>query len=126
MTPPPSGVQWSDADLTLTLAESADELRLAWMGKSNSREPGRFLMPVLLEVLRRAGESGRRLVMDFTDIEYMNSSSFAPVAKLLGEAQRGQGTLTLEYSQDRRWQALSFAALRAFETPDGRIKLIGR
>jgi hypothetical protein len=46
--------------------------------------------------------------------------------KALDEAQRAGVPLVLEYSLARKWQALSFSALRTFETQDGRISIHGR
>ena len=115
-----------DKELSLELTESGAEVRLVWRGKSNEREPGRFLMPVLRAAFGRSQAGKKPLALDFTSLEYMNSSTFAPLVKLLDEASRDGGRVQLEFSHGRRWQALSFSALRAFETPDGRIKLLGR
>lgn len=112
--------------LSIDVVDEPGELRLVWRGKSQDREPGRFLMPLLLKALADSGANNQRLVLDFSSLEYMNSSSFAPVVKLLGEAARGAQRVELLYSQNRKWQALSFSALRAFETPDKRIALRAR
>ncbi len=118
--------QYVQGDLTLELRESAVELRLAWRGKSADREPGRFLVPVLSEALERARGKGVPLVMDFCALDYMNSSTFTPVVKMLDESRRLSVPVVLEYSLARKWQALSFSALRTFETLDGRIKVHGK
>ncbi len=118
--------QYVQGDLTLELRESSGELRLAWRGKSADREPGRFLVPVLSEALERARNRGVPLVMDFCALDYMNSSTFTPVVKALDESRRLAVPVVLEYSLSRKWQALSFSALRTFETLDGRIKVHGK
>ena len=83
-------------------------------------------MPVLSEALERAKAEGLGLALDFTGLEYMNSSTFTPVVKALDESRRLAVPVTLEYSLTRKWQALSFSALRTFETLDGRIKVRGK
>jgi hypothetical protein len=118
--------RYSEGDLALEVAERPGELRVVWSGKSADREPGRFLVPVLGEVLARARAAGAKLVLDFSALEYMNSSTFTPVVKLLDEARKGNVSVVLEYSLARKWQALSFSALRTFETLDGRISVHGR
>lgn len=110
--------------LSLELTEGADELRVRWIGKSADREPGKFLAPLFQDLLTTAAQ--RCLVMDFTQLEYMNSSTFTPLVKLLVEARRLQARVRLEYSRERKWQALSFVALKSFATPDGRISLLAR
>ena len=118
--------QWAHGELTLELTRSPGELRLAWRGKSADREPGRFLMPVLADALERARVERVPLALDFSELDYMNSSTFTPVVKALDESRRLSVPLVLEYSLSRKWQALSFSALRTFETLDGRIKVRGK
>ncbi len=113
-------------ELTLELVETPNELRLTWRGKSADRDPTRFLVPVLSEALTRAREAGMPLVMDFSALDYMNSSTFTPVVKALDESRRLSVPVVLEYSLARKWQALSFSALRTFETLDGRVKVHGK
>ena len=118
--------RWTQGDLTLELAERPGELRLTWRGKSSDRDPSRFLLPVLAAALERARDAALPLVLDFRELAYMNSSTFTPVVKALDESRRLSVPIVLEYSLARRWQALSFSALRTFETLDGRIKVHGK
>jgi hypothetical protein len=118
--------EFVQGELTLELVETPNELRLTWRGKSADRDPSRFLVPVLSEALTRAREAGLPLVMDFSALDYMNSSTFTPVVKALDESRRLSVPVVLEYSVARKWQALSFSALRTFETLDGRVKVNGK
>ena len=118
--------EWAQGELTLELSDTPRELRLTWRGKSADREPSRFLVPVLSDALRRARDARLPLVMDFSELDYMNSSTFTPVVKALDESRRLAVPVVLEYSLARKWQALSFSALRTFETLDGRIKVNGK
>ena len=118
--------RFEEGDLALDVEEGAGEVRVVWHGKSADREPGRFLVPVLDDVLERARVARVRLVLDFTALEYMNSSTFTPVVKAIDEARRAGVPIALEYSQAKKWQALSFSALRTFETRDGRVAVLGR
>lgn len=115
--------RFSDRDLTIDVVESPGELRLVWKGRSTDREPARVLRPVFDAVLEKVRGDHLRLVMDFTGVDYMNSSTFTPIVKLLNEAKRTGVSFSLEYSAARKWQELSFSALRAFETPDGLISV---
>jgi hypothetical protein len=115
-----------EGELTLEVEDRPGEVRVIWRGKSADREPGRFLVPVLGQVLERARAASARLVHDFSNLEYMNSSTFTPVVKTIDEARRAGVPIVLEYSLARKWQALSFSALRTFETSDGRVSVLGR
>jgi hypothetical protein len=115
-----------DKSLTLGVENAAGVVRVVWSGKSNSREPERFLAPILQGALQMAGAGERKVVLDFTGLEYMNSSTFSPLVKMLGDAATGGHRVEVEFSQARKWQALSFSALKAFETADGRIVIRGK
>lgn len=118
--------RYSEGELTLEIEEPRGELRVVWRGKSADREPGRFLVPVFGELLDEARTTGAVLVHDFSALEYVNSSTFTPVVKMIDEARKKGVAIRLEYSLARKWQALSFSALRTFETPDGRVSVVGR
>ncbi len=118
--------QWVQGELSLEAHERPGELRLIWRGRSADREPGKFLLPVLGEALEACRRSARRLCLDFSALEYMNSSTFTPIVRTIDEARRARVGIALEYSQAKKWQALSFSALRTFETPDGQIAVLGR
>ena len=117
---------FTEKTLSIDLTETDDRVDLVWKGKSNERDPARFLMPILQGALSRGGNGQKQVVLDFSSLDYMNSSTFSPLVRLLDEAAKGRHRLLLEYNQGRKWQALSFSALRAFETPDGRIALRGK
>ncbi len=118
--------RWTQGDLSLEMVERNGELRVTWRGTSSEREPSRFLVPVLTAALERAREASLPLVLDFRELEYMNSSTFTPVVKCLDDSRRLGIPVVLEYSLSRKWQSLSFSALRTFETLDGRIKVRGK
>jgi hypothetical protein len=118
--------RWAEGPLAIELVTEGERLRLGFTGRSADREPGRFLMPVLQDVIERARAANAPLVLDFRELEYMNSSTFTPVVKSLGVARAAGIAVVLQYSLARKWQALSFSALRTFETLDGRIQVQGK
>lgn len=118
--------RWLRGELILELQRARDELRLCWLGKSTEAEPEAFLGPVLAEAFASARAAGAPLVLDFAGLEHMSSSTLTPVVKALDESRRLDVPVVLEYSVSRRWQALSFSALRTFETLDGRVKVSGK
>jgi hypothetical protein len=118
--------RWKEGELSLEAHPRAGELRLIWRGRSADREPGKFLLPVLSALVEDCRRSAEKLCLDFSALEYMNSSTFTPIVKTIDEARRAGVGIALEYSQAKKWQALSFSALRTFETADGRIAVLGR
>ncbi len=101
------------------------ETTVTLFGRSTAREPGSFLGPILTNVFKQAIAAGKALVLDFRKLEYMNSSTITPVIRLLHEAKKGTGKVTITYDGKSRWQDLSFSALTIFATEDKRIEIRG-
>lgn len=120
-----AGIKYENKALCIEMTESSEDLTLTWKGKSLDRDPGIFLTPILLDALRRAGDS-KRLVLDFETLEYMNSSTIMPIIKLLNEIKIGGQKVSIHYKKSQKWQDLSFSALKVLQTRDGRIGIEGR
>jgi len=118
------GIQ--EGPLNLTRGERDGDIVIEFTGKSILRDPSEFLQPILFQVLEEAGEGGRRLVLDFRGLTYMNSSTFTPLIKLLERARTGDSKITVIFGSDQKWQAVSFAALTIFTTSDGRVAIEGQ
>lgn len=111
--------------LRIEIAEEPDAITMGWFGKSTMRKPGDFLTPIIADLLKRAAESRKRIVLDFSTLQYMNSSTITPVIRALEQTRQGSGRMSVVYRLSVKWQHLSFSALKIFETPDGRIEIRG-
>jgi len=112
--------------LTIDISDDERMITVHFLGKSILRDPNDFVMPILLRTLADAIPARKRIVMNFRDLAYMNSSTLTPVIKILERARVGEGQITLEYKKSLKWQDISFSALVIFQTPDGRIVIEGR
>lgn len=111
--------------LTLELRDDPAEVRVTWLGRSTSREPGEFIVPVLSRAVELGRLANKPVVLDFQPMSYMNSSTITPVIRLLGRALRTVNTVRVLYKKELKWQELSFTALEVFQTPDHRIEIRG-
>ncbi len=111
--------------LTLEVEHTTDQVMVRWRGKSTSREPSEFILPILTRALDDCVQESKRLVIDFRGVEYLNSSSITPIIRVLELVKRGRGSASVVYSRDLKWQALSFTALKVFHTSDQRIDIQG-
>jgi hypothetical protein len=102
-----------------------NSLSLTFSGKSILDDPVEFVLPVLTDALTEADESGARLVLDFRNVSYMNSSTYAPLVRILHKARLASSEVSVVYSGAVRWQEVSFSALNIFQTRDGRIEITG-
>lgn len=112
--------------LKLEITEDATSLVMKWLGKSTDREPDLFISPILARLLDKSINTGKKIIMDFQDIEYINSSTITPVSKMLEKAKKGSSPISVLYKIEKNWQELSFSALKIFETKDKRIEIIGK
>lgn len=115
----------NEGALKIEKQRSEAELVLMLSGKSIIRDATGTLLPVFVTALEEAEAEGVRLVLDFRTVTYMNSSSFAPVIKILEKARIGMMPVTVMYSREQKWQEVSFAAMTIFKTPDGRVAITG-
>lgn len=86
-----------------------------------AREPGHFLLPILTRAIEMSERTGKRAIFDFRFLDYLNSSSITPVIRILEQAKRGTALVTIVYSAELKWQALSFSSLYLFQSLDGRV-----
>lgn len=118
------GIQ--EGPLTIRREEVTKDLVLVFEGKSILRDPAEFLQPILIQVLDEADSEGKRLILDFSSLTYMNSSTYTPLVKTLERARLGNSQITVLYDADQKWQSVSFVALTIFATGDGRVAVVGK
>ncbi|UCF91785.1 MAG: hypothetical protein JSW39_26525 [Desulfobacterales bacterium] len=111
--------------LKIEVQEKNDSIVTYWTGKSVDRNPGKFLTPILVDLLKKSNEVQKRIILDFQKLDYMNSSTITPVIKILERAKRGKIQVTVLYRKLLKWQELSFSALKIFQTKDRRVEIKG-
>lgn len=113
--------------LTLEKIAGDTSITIRFIGKSNERNPSKFISPILSDVLHQSDSGNKEIVLDFKELEYMNSSTITPILKILDKATRDINyRITIVYRQSLKWQDLSFSALKIFELKDNKIKIIGK
>ena len=111
--------------LKIHMTESSDSVHIGLTGKSVERDPGQMIMPILLDALKLCGDTNRHIILNFCELDYMNSSTITPIIKILDRVKRSNNRLTVLYNKSLKWQALSFSALEIFQTDDNRIEIKG-
>lgn len=116
---------FDDGTLKISRITENGTLRLELIGKCIIRDANDTLMPIFAKAMEAAADNQLRLMLDFRQVTYMNSSSFAPVIKVLEKARLGKQALTICYDRQQKWQTISFSAMTIFKTPDERILIDG-
>lgn len=111
--------------LKIELQEDEKSVHVRWSGKSTHRKPSQFVTPLLLKAFKKSGETEKRVILDFRELDYMNSSTITPVIKILERAKRGKNKVSILYEKSLKWQDLNFSALDLFQTNDGRVQIRG-
>lgn len=103
-------LKFEHGGLEIVLSRSGNVGTMAWRGSSDSRSPGEFLE----SVFRRAIEHAPRceLVIDFTALEFMNSSTVSPIIAFLKDANLKRIQCRVVFS-DAEWQRPHMRCLRA-------------
>ena len=111
--------------LKIEVDENRDSIAAYWTGKSIDRNPGKFLTPILVDLLEKGSELNKRIILNFQRLSYMNSSTITPVIKILERAKKGKVRVTVLYNKLLKWQELNFSALEIFQTKDKRVQIRG-
>jgi len=113
-------------ELRIDAVEASPALRLDWSGRSHERNPGPVLAPWLEGALTEARVKGLTLESHFERLDFFNSATVTALIQLIRKA-RAQGTaLVIVFSAEKKWQVLTFDALRGFELPDGLLRIRAR
>ena len=111
--------------LEVEVEEKDQTIVTKWTGKSVDRNPSEFIVPILTNLLERENSIAKKIILDFQQLDYMNSSTITPIIKILERAKRGNVQLIVEYNKALKWQDLSFSALKIFQTKDKRVEIRG-
>ena len=106
----------NENQLNLKVREEKGTLRVAWQGKSNDRNPAVYLNPFFEELAKNALSHSKKIEMDFSELQYMNSSTITPVVQLLDRAREEGLEVSLLYDKNKSWQEISFTAMSIFES----------
>lgn len=106
-------------DLKIDIVEQDAAIQLHWLGMSNERQPDKVLKPFFAIVLGGAAASNKTVELHFEKIERFNSSTILCIIQLIQEARHKNIRLAVVYDPSRKWQRLSFDALRIFDKADG-------
>lgn len=111
--------------LTIQVKENKNSINIKWTGKSVDREPSNFIMPILVDAIRKSSDHDKKIILDFRKLTYMNSSTITPIIKTLERAKRGKTQVRVIYLKSLKWQDVIFSALEIFRTKDRRVEIKG-
>lgn len=111
--------------MSLEVKENDTSINIKWTGVSIEREPSKFITPILVNAIKNSSDRNKRIILDFRELAYMNSSTITPVIKILERAKRGETQIEVLYQKSMKWQDIIFSALEIFQTKDRRVEIKG-
>lgn len=85
-------------------------MTIKWTGISKEMDPDAKLIPIMNTLLEDAQE---QLVLDFYDLEYINSASVVPVITFVKAADEKKINTVIRYNPQLSWQKSMFKAFTA-------------
>ena len=103
---------------------NGEKVRMAWLGRSENREPGAVLNPYLTKIINAI--SSKELEVDFSKLDYMNSSTVPPIIQMIKTLDLKAIPTKILYNKDSKWQAASFKALETISKSMKHIEVVGK
>ena len=113
-------------DLEIYIEYLEHFIKIYWLGKCTLKNPAEFIDPILEEVIHENKNPRKRIIFNFQDFAFMNSSAIIPIISILKEIKKaGKGSAHVHYNKKERWQEILLGELKLFETDDKRIQIKG-
>jgi hypothetical protein len=105
---------FKDGELEIAVKEENSGFYLTWLGKSVNRNPSDTLDPYFAGMIDQL--KGKKVSIDFTKFEYMNSSTVSPIINFMKLLEENKIETVIYYNKDLKWQVVSFRALETIVT----------
>jgi hypothetical protein len=99
-------------ELRIDVEMTTASMVMQWLGRSEERDPGAVLGP-FLGGLQPELHPEIEVVMDFRELDYMNSSTVRPIVTFLKQASDSSKDVRVMFDGKKGWQKLSFRALQS-------------
>lgn len=100
--------------LNITVKKDQDQITMGWYGLSDEKNVTDKLAEYLDSIIPEL--KGAPLVIQFNELEYMNSGTIPPFIKFLKSLNTEGIDTVVTYAKNSEWQVLSFKALEKFAT----------
>ena len=109
--------------LTISASRAGSRAVVTWKGISDGRSPGTFLGPVIdeLAVYLKSAD----VTVDFTQLEYMNSATVAPLVNLI-KSLDASGHSVLVLFSDADWQRTHLNCMMAIARTMRNVRVEGK
>jgi hypothetical protein len=93
---------------------------IAWTGESDARNPGEFLNPLVAKLAKDL--AGQNVVIDFSELTYMNSATVAPLIMCI-KSLDGTASAVLVLFSDQDWQRTHVQCVRTISRQLKKVRI---
>lgn len=97
-------------NLEIRISEEQEKIKIQWLGRSDARNPADVINPFLENILGKI--KGKSIVIDYTNFEFMNSSTVPPIIRFIKSCSLIHMNTTILYNKSKEWQSASFRPLQ--------------
>jgi len=109
--------------LSIVIRQAGPGWVMRWTGSSDARTPQEFIQPIVEFVLERT-ENGS-VTIDFTGLEFMNSSTVSPIIGLL-KSLNAKSIATRVVFSSADWQQTHLRCLKTISRVLEHVTVVGR
>jgi len=102
-----------DGLLKINIENKENEIYLNWEGDSRDIDPASFLDPYLAGITEQIKTLGKKLIVNFKDLNSMNSSTVLPILKFIKNLEKESIQTEIIFDEESSWQKASFIPLSA-------------
>jgi anti-sigma regulatory factor (Ser/Thr protein kinase) len=115
---------FKNGGLEIQVVVKDNDVNIVWKGRSEDRQPSALLNPYFTGLLDEL--VGKEVNVDFTLLEYMNSSTVVPIINLIKNLEGKSIKSSIIYDKNQKWQAASFKALEVMANMMNKVKVSGK
>ena len=112
--------RFESGSLIISVMRTATATTIAWTGESDSRNPGEFLNPLVAKLAKDL--TGLSVVIDFSELTYMNSATVAPLIMCI-KSLDGTANSVLVVFSDQDWQRTHVQCVRTISRQLKKVKI---
>ncbi len=109
--------------LEIVVGTTSSEVTVTWRGASDSRTPLAFLSPLVDKIIEVS--NGRKVTVDFSRLDFMNSSTITSVIGLVKSLNETSPSVVVIFA-DVDWQRVHMRCMRTITRVLDNVRVEGR
>lgn len=113
---------FQEEELSIQVRCEGDSATVVWSGMSEIQSPELSVGPFLKTLAPRL--QGKKVTMDFRELEYINSATLQPILSLIKELDDNQIDTVIKYDKAMESQRITFRCIIAITQPLTHISVV--